>query len=84
MATTAVPVKRMPLGSQGLEVSSQGLGCATLAGTGYMGSAPDEGDMIQLVQHAVRRGVTFLDTADVYGGGTSETLVGKVRLTPLH
>ncbi|KAB1213462.1 putative aldo-keto reductase 4 [Morella rubra] len=64
-------VERIRLGSQGLEVSAQGLG--------YMGmSNPFNGEdhMIDLIHHAVT-GVTFLDTSDVYGPFTNEILLGK-------
>ncbi|CAN1837747.1 Probable aldo-keto reductase 2 [Linum perenne] len=61
-------VRRIKLGSQGLEVSSQGLGCIP--------PKPDE-DMIALIHHAIHSGVTFLDTSDIYGPKTNEILLGK-------
>ncbi|XP_054822603.1 probable aldo-keto reductase 2 isoform X2 [Prosopis cineraria] len=70
-----VKVGRIKLGSQGLEVSAQGLGCMSMSG--FYGAPKPEPDMIALIQHAVRSGVTFLDTSDVYGPHTNEILLGK-------
>uniref|UniRef100_A0A0D9ZJ26 NADP-dependent oxidoreductase domain-containing protein n=1 Tax=Oryza glumipatula TaxID=40148 RepID=A0A0D9ZJ26_9ORYZ len=73
MATVAVP--RVKLGSQGMEVSAQGLGC--------MGMCPafeppkPEADMVALIRHAIAAGVTFFDTSDLYGPHTNEVLLGK-------
>ncbi|KAF7151671.1 hypothetical protein RHSIM_Rhsim02G0071000 [Rhododendron simsii] len=68
-------VRRMKLGSQGLEVSAQGLGCAGMSGF-YGPPKPDE-EMIKLIHHAINSGVTFLDTSDVYGPHINEILLGK-------
>ncbi|WVZ04698.1 hypothetical protein V8G54_018044 [Vigna mungo] len=68
-------VGRMKLGSQGLEVSVQGLGCMGMSWS--YGPAKPEPDMIALIHHAVQSGVTFLDTADIYGPHTNEVLLGK-------
>lgn len=71
-------MRRLKLGSQGLEVSAQGLGCM---GMSYSyGSPKPEPDMIALIHHAINSGVTFLDTSDVYGPHTNEILLGKVFL----
>ncbi|KAJ0606172.1 putative perakine reductase [Helianthus annuus] len=68
-------MKRIKLGSQGLEVSAIGLGCM---GMSYAyGPAKPEQDMIELIHHAVNSGVTHLDTSDVYGPHTNEILIGK-------
>ncbi|XP_062183976.1 probable aldo-keto reductase 2 [Phragmites australis] len=75
MAAAPVSVLRMKLGSQGLEVSAQGLGCMGMS-TAY-GPPKPEPDMIALIRHAVAAGVTFLDTSDVYGPHTNEILLGK-------
>ncbi|XP_048572798.1 probable aldo-keto reductase 2 isoform X2 [Triticum urartu] len=72
-AAPAVP--RMKLGSQGMEVSAQGLGCMGMS-VAYGPPKPDA-DMVALIHHAVAAGVTFLDTSDVYGPHTNETLLGK-------
>lgn len=67
----------MKLGSQGLEVSVQGLGCMGMSSN--YGPAKPEPDMIALIHHAVQSGVTFLDSADIYGPYTNEVLLGKVH-----
>ncbi|XP_043722957.1 probable aldo-keto reductase 4 [Telopea speciosissima] len=68
-------VGRMKLGSQGLEVSAQGLGCMGMSA--FYGSPKPEEDMIALIHHAINTGITFLDTSDVYGPHTNEILLGK-------
>jgi len=75
MAAAPMVVPRMKLGSQGLEVSAQGLGCMGMSA--YYGPPKPEPDMIALVHHAVAAGVTLLDTSDVYGPHTNELLLGK-------
>ena len=65
------------LGNSGLEVSALGLGCMGLS-TGY-GPATDKSAAIALIRAAVDRGVTFFDTAEVYGPYTNEDLVGEAR-----
>ncbi|KAI5057922.1 hypothetical protein GOP47_0027937 [Adiantum capillus-veneris] len=69
-------VKSVPLGSQGLHVSAQGLGCMGMSSFFYGLPKPDA-DMIALIHHAVHSGITFLDTSDVYGPFTNELLLGK-------
>jgi len=63
------------LGKNGLTVSAIGLGCMGL--NYHRGPAPDRREMIALVRAAVERGVTFFDTAEVYGPFTNEELVGE-------
>jgi len=63
------------LGKSNLEVSALGLGCMSMTG-GYS-RTPDRQEMIDLVRTAVERGVTFFDTAQVYGPFTNEELVGE-------
>ena len=63
------------LGSSGLKVSAIGLGCMTMTG-GYSGM-PDRQDMIGLLRRAVDLGVTFFDTAEIYGPHANEELVGE-------
>ena len=63
------------LGTNGLEVSAIGLGCMSMTG-GYS-DAPDRQEMISLVRTAVDRGVTFFDTAEIYGPYANEELVGE-------
>jgi len=67
------------LGTGGLEVSAIGLGCMSMTG-GYS-DKPDRREMISLVRTAVERGVTFFDTAEIYGPYANEELVGEA-LTP--
>jgi len=62
------------LGAQGLEVSTLGLGCMGMPE--FYGHA-EEGEAIATVHRAIELGVTFLDTADMYGWGANERLVGK-------
>lgn len=66
--------KRM-LGRSGMEVSAIGLGCMGMS-SGY-GPAGDKQEMINLIRTAVERGVTFFDTAEVYGPFVNEELVGE-------
>ncbi|XP_031113338.1 auxin-induced protein PCNT115-like [Ipomoea triloba] len=73
MATIMVP--RIKLGSQGLEVSAQGLGCMGMSA--YYGTPKPEADMINLIHYAINCGITFLDTSDVYGPHTNEILLAK-------
>ena len=68
-------IKKRKLGNSGLEVSSLGLGCMGLNFS--YGPAPDKKEMITLLRKAVELGVTFFDTAEVYGPFTNEELVGE-------
>lgn len=63
------------LGTSGLEVSALGLGCMGMS-HGY-GPAADKQEMIALIRAAVEKGVTFFDTAEVYGPYANEELVGE-------
>jgi aryl-alcohol dehydrogenase-like predicted oxidoreductase len=63
------------LGTNGLKVSAIGLGCMSMTG-GYS-DTPDRQEMISLVRTAVDRGVTFFDTAEIYGPYANEELVGE-------
>ncbi|XP_027117095.1 auxin-induced protein PCNT115-like isoform X1 [Coffea arabica] len=74
-AAAEVKVPRIKLGSQGCEVSAQGLGCMGMSA--FYGPPKPEPDMIKLIHHAVSRGITHLDTSDVYGPHTNEILIGK-------
>uniref|UniRef100_A0A7N0VMR7 NADP-dependent oxidoreductase domain-containing protein n=1 Tax=Kalanchoe fedtschenkoi TaxID=63787 RepID=A0A7N0VMR7_KALFE len=69
-------VPRVKLGNQGLEVSKLGFGCMGLSGI-YNSPLSDE-DGISIIKQAFNKGITFFDTADVYGGNTNEVLVGKI------
>jgi aryl-alcohol dehydrogenase-like predicted oxidoreductase len=74
-------MQQRKLGNSGLEVSAIGLGCMGMS-FGY-GPAGDEQEMIAVIRSAVDRGVTFFDTAEVYGPFTNEVLVGKA-LSPIR
>jgi aryl-alcohol dehydrogenase-like predicted oxidoreductase len=62
------------LGNRELVVSALGLGCMGMSG---MYGAADEAEAIATIHQAIDLGVTFLDTADAYGSGHNETLIGK-------
>jgi aryl-alcohol dehydrogenase-like predicted oxidoreductase len=68
-------MQKRKLGKSNLEVSALGLGCMGMS-FGY-GPAADKQEMIALIRTAVERGVTFFDTAEVYGPFTNEGLVGE-------
>jgi aryl-alcohol dehydrogenase-like predicted oxidoreductase len=68
-------MQKRKLGKSGLEVSALGLGCMGMS-FGY-GPAADKQEMISLIRTAVERGVTFFDTAEIYGPFTNEDLVGE-------
>ena len=74
-------MKKRKLGKSNLEVSALGLGCMGMS-FGY-GPAADKKEMISLIRAAVERGVTFFDTAEVYGPFTNEELVGEA-LAPVR
>jgi aryl-alcohol dehydrogenase-like predicted oxidoreductase len=68
-------MKKRKLGKSNLEVSAMGLGCMGLSFG--LGPAVDKKEGISLIRAAVERGVTFFDTAEVYGPFTNEELVGE-------
>jgi len=68
-------MKKRTLGKSNLEVSAIGLGCMSMS-FGY-GPPKDKGEMISLLRSAVDQGITFFDTAEVYGPFTNEELVGE-------
>ncbi|HLW87888.1 MAG TPA: aldo/keto reductase [Terriglobales bacterium] len=68
-------MQKRKLGKSNLEVSAIGLGCMGMS-FGY-GPPADKAEMISLIRSAVERGVTFFDTAEVYGPFTNEELVGE-------
>jgi aryl-alcohol dehydrogenase-like predicted oxidoreductase len=74
-------MKKRRLGRSNLEVSAVGLGCMGMS-FGY-GPAADKQEMIALLRAAVERGVTFFDTAEVYGPFTNEELLGEA-LSPFR
>jgi aryl-alcohol dehydrogenase-like predicted oxidoreductase len=73
IAMRKIPAKRA-LGRSGLEVAAIGLGCMSFSGV-Y--GASDDREAIAVIHHALDGGVTLIDTADMYGWGHNEELVGK-------
>lgn len=74
-------MQKRKLGNSGLEVSTLGLGCMGMS-HGYT-PLPDRNEMIALIRNAVDEGVTFFDTAEVYGPFINEELVGEA-LAPVR
>jgi aryl-alcohol dehydrogenase-like predicted oxidoreductase len=74
-------MQKRKLGNSNLEVSALGLGCMGMS-YGY-GPAPDKQEMVKLIHSAVELGITFFDTAEVYGPFVNEELVGEA-LAPLR
>src|SRR6059036_520942 len=74
-------MQKRKLGKSNLEVSAIGLGCMGM--TFAYGPPGNKEEMIALIRSAVERGVTFFDTAEVYGPYTNEELVGEA-LAPLR
>jgi len=74
-------MQKRKLGRSNLEVSALGLGCMGMSQS--YGLPPDKQAMISLIRAAVERGVTFFDTAEIYGPYTNEELVGEA-LAPLR
>src|SRR5450432_1805599 len=74
-------MQKRKLGKSNLEVSAIGLGCMGMS-FGY-GPPKDKHEMISVIRSAVDLGVTFFDTAEVYGPFTNEELVGEA-LAPLR
>src|SRR5579863_5751708 len=75
LRSTGETMQKRKLGKSNLEVSAIGLGCMVMS-FGY-GPAGDKQEMISVIRAAVERGVTFFDTAEVYGPFTNEELVGE-------
>src|ERR1700677_4443733 len=71
-------IPRRKLGSQGLEVSAIGLGCMGMSD--FYGRS-DEATNLRVLNAALDIGINFLDTADMYGVGANESLLGKVLRT---
>ena len=73
------------LGRTGLKVSRLGLGCGNFGGIGsdsrFFGMGESEQDAFRLMDRALELGINFFDTADAYGGGASETFIGRWRKT---
>jgi len=74
-------MQKRKLGKSNLEVSALGLGCMGMSSA--YGQVPDKQEMVSLLRAAVERGITFFDTAEVYGPFTNEELVGDA-LSPIR
>jgi len=74
MSTTTPTIQKRKLGTSNLEVSAIGLGCMGMSFS--YGPPKDKQEMTTLLRTAVERGITFFDTAEVYGPYTNEELVG--------
>src|SRR5215469_11126263 len=72
-----------PLGRSGIQVSAMGLGCWAIGGPLWFGESPsgmgevDDAESIRAIQRGLELGITFFDTADVYGAGHSERVLGR-------
>jgi len=66
------------LGKSGIKVSALGLGCMGMSPGSYLYGRPDESDSIKTIHKAFELGVNLFDTADMYGMGHNEMLLGKV------
>jgi len=70
------------LGRSGIEVSALGMGCWAIGGLAFRGTVPvgwgevDDKESIEAIHHAIDQGIYFFDTADVYGAGHSEKVLG--------
>lgn len=72
-------MKKRSLGRKGIPISEVGLGCWQL-GDGW-GDEIAKSQALGILEEAVARGISFFDTADVYGGGRSEEIIGEFRAT---
>jgi len=70
---TSMNAKARTLGGSGLSVFSVGLGCMSFSG---IYGTSDDAEAIRVIHHALDRGVTLLDSSDMYGWGHNETLLG--------
>ncbi|XP_050265178.1 probable aldo-keto reductase 1 isoform X1 [Quercus robur] len=75
MSHAEIQIPRVKLGNRGLEVSKLGFGCAGLTGA-YSDPLSDE-EGISVIKHAFSKGITFFDTADIYGANANEIMIGK-------
>ena len=70
-------IQKRTLGKHGLEVSALGLGCMSMSDSYGADSSRNEQESIATIHRALDLGVTFIDTADIYGAGHNEVLVGR-------
>ncbi|XLS96960.1 hypothetical protein HN51_039695 [Arachis hypogaea] len=77
----SIHIPRVNLGCQGLQVSKLGFGCMGLTGA-YNDPLPEQ-EAISVIKHAFTQGITFFDTADIYGSNhANELLLAKIKGTP--
>jgi aryl-alcohol dehydrogenase-like predicted oxidoreductase len=78
-----VTIERMPLGRTGLTLTRLALGCGNFGGVGsapqFFGMGESEPEAFELMDAALALGINLFDTADAYGGGRSETWIGRWR-----
>lgn len=74
MNSIILSIEKRELGKSGLHVSAMGLGCM---GMSEFYGATDDVESIRVIHHALDMGMDFLDTADMYGSGSNEELIGK-------
>jgi aryl-alcohol dehydrogenase-like predicted oxidoreductase len=78
---SSAPMKRVALGRSGIEVSEVFLGCGSIGGIGSalatLGKGLTDGEAFDMMDRAVAIGINVLDTANSYGGGQSERVVGR-------
>src|SRR5260221_871311 len=83
MTMSAKPMATRTLGRSGIQVSAIGMGCWAIGGPFWRGETPfgwgevDDNDSTQAIHRALDLGISFFDTADVYGAGHSERVLGK-------
>jgi aryl-alcohol dehydrogenase-like predicted oxidoreductase len=77
MRTTESEMKTRRLGNTGVEISAIGLGCMGMVSTKGVYGPSDDAQNIRVIHRALELGVNFLDTADIYGMGVNEELVGR-------
>ncbi len=79
-------IEQIRLGSSGLYVSRLGLGMMSFGDTSRRAWVLDERAAEPLVRRAIEGGITFFDTADMYAGGASEVVTGRLlrKLIPRH
>jgi aryl-alcohol dehydrogenase-like predicted oxidoreductase len=83
MTMSANPIATRTLGRSGIQVSAIGMGCWAIGGPFWRGETPfgwgevDDNDATQAIHRALDLGISFFDTADVYGAGHSERVLGK-------
>src|SRR5689334_4435334 len=90
MTMCANTIATRTLGRSGIQVSAIGMGCWAIGGPFWRGETPfgfgevDDNDSTQAIHRALDLGISFFDTADVYGAGHSERVLGKALAGRRH